>query len=35
VSGELHTPTALVAGEKFPVPTGSKAGWAPEPVWTR
>jgi hypothetical protein len=35
VSGQLHAPAALLPGEEFQVPIGQKAGWAPEPVWTR
>jgi hypothetical protein len=30
LSGKLHAPVALP-----PVPTGEKAGWASEPVWTQ
>jgi hypothetical protein len=25
----------FTSGEKAPVPTGKKAGWAPESVWTK
>jgi hypothetical protein len=36
VSGQRHDPAALhPRGKKSPVPTGQKAGWAPEPVWTQ
>jgi len=28
------TPQPLYLGEITPIPTGEKAGWAPEPVWT-
>jgi len=34
VNGQLHAPDALGPGEKSPVSTEKKAGWAPEPVRT-
>jgi hypothetical protein len=34
VSGQLHTPAALLLGKEHPVPIGYEAGCAPEPVWT-
>jgi hypothetical protein len=34
VSGQLHAPDALPLGKELPLPIGSQAGWAPEPVWT-
>jgi hypothetical protein len=34
MSGQFHVPTTLIP-KKEPVPIEKKAGWAPEPVWTR
>jgi hypothetical protein len=33
VSGQLHTPVALLPGKKPPVPFEKNVGWIPEPVW--
>jgi len=35
VSSQLHAPVTLSQAKKAPVPTGEKAGWATEPVWTQ
>jgi len=35
VNGQIYDPTALTPGKETPVQIGRKAGWAPEPVWTR
>jgi hypothetical protein len=36
MSGQRRAPAALLPpGKGPPVPTGQKAGWAPDPVWTQ
>jgi hypothetical protein len=35
MSGQLHTPAALLPKKETVVHIGREAGWAPEPVWTR
>jgi hypothetical protein len=34
VSGQLHSPAALLPGKQPPIPIVYEAGWDPEPVWT-
>jgi len=34
-SGQLHAPSALPPGKEPLLPVGKKAGWTPEPFWTR
>jgi hypothetical protein len=35
VSGQRHARLRFSPGKGPPVPSGSEAGWAPEPVWTQ
>jgi hypothetical protein len=35
VSGEFHSPAALLSGKRPPAPTVQEAVWAPHPVWRR